>query len=74
MRFFLIGGAVVAMILGLWIIAESFQETPSAVADPTNAAQAAISRPSGTPGAQAVTGFFLLTGGVVIGWMVLRKG
>jgi len=73
MRLLLLAGALTATILGLWVIAQSFTEQPSAAADPTNAAQAALRRPSGTPGVQSVTGLALVAGGVIIGWMVLRK-
>lgn len=73
MRLFLLAGAITAIVLGLWVTAQSFNESSGAVADPANAAQAAISRPSGTPGVQAVTGLAMVAGGVLIGWMVLRK-
>ncbi len=73
MRLFLFAGAIVAVILGLWVISQSYTDHPSASADPRNAAAAALAAPTGPRGAPVVTGLALVAGGVIVFWMAARK-
>lgn len=73
MRLFLIAGAIVAVLLGMWTITNSFTETPGADALPARPDVPVMTNPTGMPGAQAFTGLAMVAGGVMVFWLVLRR-